>query len=88
LSINCGFYFKKIILYICSLLRISFLDVHGVHRYLVEKLSTRDIGAEYNSNSQEMTYMMSTAIGKKFESDRCPEGFVHDEHHLHCRGSV
>jgi len=69
----------------CGLFRISFLDVY---RYLVEKLSTRDIGVEYNSDSQEMTYMMSTAIGKKFDSDRCPEGFVHDEHHLHCRGSV
>ena len=85
MSIKCGFYFKKIILYICGLFRISFLDVH---RYLVERLSTRDIGVEYNSDSQEMIYMMSTAIGKKFESDRCPEGFVHDEHHLHCRGSV
>jgi hypothetical protein len=65
-----------------------FVSVSDVHRYLVEKLSTRDIGVEYNSDSQEMTYMMSTAIGKKFDSDRCPEGFMHDEHHLHCRGSV
>ena len=59
-----------------------------VYRYLVEKLSTRDIGIEYNPDLQEMTYVMSTAIGKKFDSDRCPEGFMNDEQHLHCRGSV
>jgi hypothetical protein len=67
---------------------IGYSTVSDVHRYLVEKLSTRDIGVEYNPDLQEMTYMMSTAIGKKFDSDRCPEGFVHDERLLHCRGSV
>jgi hypothetical protein len=57
-----------------------------VIRYLVEKLSARDIDIDYNPELQEMTYMMSTVIGKKFDSDKCPEGFTRDELHLHCRG--
>jgi hypothetical protein len=57
-------------------------------RYLVEKLSTRDIDIDYNPDLHEMTYMMSTAIGKKFDSDKCPDGFIRDDQHLHCRGKI
>jgi hypothetical protein len=60
--------------------------VSDVIRYLVEKLSARDIDIDYNPELQEMTYMMSTVIGKKFDNDKCPEGFARDELHLHCRG--
>jgi hypothetical protein len=70
----------------CICISIQFNSFSDVIRYLVEKLSARDIDIDYNPELQEMKYMMSTVIGKKFDSDKCPEGFTRDELHLHCRG--
>jgi hypothetical protein len=72
----------------CKLIFISVKlnSVSDAIRYLVEKLSVRDIDVDYNPGLQEMTYMMSTVIGRKFDSDKCPDGFARDELHLHCRG--
>ncbi|XP_046985732.1 hemicentin-1-like [Schistocerca americana] len=53
--------------------------------YLVEKLSTDDIGIQYDAKSREIKYRMSTAIRKKYNNNMCPEGFVHDDKHSHCR---
>ncbi|XP_069698018.1 hemicentin-1-like isoform X2 [Periplaneta americana] len=64
---------------------VSYDTFQGTMPYLVEKLSARDIDVDYNPDLQEMTYMMTTVIGKRFDNDKCPEGFIRDEQHLHCR---
>ncbi|XP_068081375.1 hemicentin-1 isoform X2 [Anabrus simplex] len=60
-------------------------DTQGTMPFLVEKLSTEDIGTRYNPRSNEITYEMSTAIKRKYKSNLCPDGFVLDEEHMHCR---
>ncbi|KAJ9576472.1 hypothetical protein L9F63_006685, partial [Diploptera punctata] len=62
---------------------VSYENDQGIMPYLVEKLSTRDIDMEYDPDMQEMTYITSTVIARKFDRDQCPEGFISDETHQH-----
>ncbi|GLH01974.1 Obscurin, partial [Gryllus bimaculatus] len=58
---------------------------HVVINPFEEKLQAEEIGVKYNPKSQEMTSVMSTAIGRKYNQNTCPDGFVLDPQHMHCR---
>ncbi|CAG2064360.1 unnamed protein product, partial [Timema podura] len=64
---------------------VQYDTMQGTMPFLVERLSAEDIGMQYDPDLEEMKYMISTVIGRKFDDNRCPEGFVLDEKHLHCR---
>lgn len=55
-------------------------------RYLVERLSTRPLATEYNPNNQQLKFVSSSEISRKYDEDRCPLGFKLDKKHQHCTG--
>lgn len=59
----------------------------GTMPYLVEKLSMKDIYNVYNPDTQNITYAASSIIGRKYEENKCPSGFLHEPEHMHCKGN-
>lgn len=55
-------------------------------RYLSEKMSTDHISSKYDHDLQEMRYTVSTVISKRFDDNKCPEGFTLNPEQQHCEG--
>ncbi|XP_075228407.1 hemicentin-1-like isoform X2 [Lycorma delicatula] len=56
----------------------------GTMPYLVERMATDDISAEYNPEDNKVHYSAATSISSPFEENTCPKGFVLDTRYEHC----
>ncbi|XP_034234598.1 hemicentin-1-like isoform X2 [Thrips palmi] len=63
---------------------VSYNADGGAMPYLSEKMSTDHIISNYDHDLQEMRYTVSTVISKRFDDNKCPEGFILNPEQQHC----
>ncbi|XP_063245186.1 hemicentin-1-like [Bacillus rossius redtenbacheri] len=63
---------------------VHYDSLQGTMPYLVEKLSAANIGLQFDRERQEVRVSASSSISRKFDQDKCPEGFALNEKFMHC----
>ncbi|XP_046397013.1 hemicentin-1-like isoform X2 [Ischnura elegans] len=56
----------------------------GTMSYLAEQLSLDDMNTYNDYDNHKIVFSSSPKISKKFQTNRCPDGFNSDEENLHC----
>ncbi|KAK6636854.1 hypothetical protein RUM43_010518 [Polyplax serrata] len=63
---------------------ITYDGHRGAMPYLVEKLTMKNISNVYDQKSRNVSFTVSSSIGKKFTENKCPPGFAHNVRYMHC----